>query len=246
MPRTVGEVARLRRGEVTLSGLVPGPMVVAVLGVGAKAGASTLAALLAQFLAAMAPGRVAVLDGDGTQQSQRERLGADGSGDLADLLASPHVWRSRRAIDRYLARGGAVPLLATAVDQVWSIAPDQVETAVRLLRHRFPCVVVDLHAFGHEVAARIADQVIVVGRLNWTLSATSQWLRDNRPERPPASVLTVTVGAPTAPALPEWVDMAFPTDPALGRSGPARLTRAELSTQAALEELVCKLSITWA
>lgn len=246
LPGTAGDLARLRRSEVTLAGRTVGPMVVAVLGVGAKAGASTLAALIAQCLAAMAPGRVAMLDADGTQQAQRGRLGADGSGDLAQLLSSPHLWRSRRAVHRHLAHGGSVPLLATAVDQAWSIPPEQVETAIRLLRHRFPCVVVDLHAFGHEVAARVADQIVVVGRLNWTLSATSQWLRASRPQRSAGSVLTVTVGAATSPAPPEWVDLVFPADAALGGPGPVRLADAELATQASVEELLCKLSITWA
>ncbi len=245
-PRVAAQVARLRRSEIALAGRAPAPMVLAVLGVGAKTGASTLATLVAQFLAAMSPGRVAVMDGDGAKQPQRDRLGAGADGDLAGLLASPQAWRSRRAIDRYVSHRGDVPLLAVAADAPRQMPAAYLEAAVRLLRHRYPCVVMDLPELTHELAARVADQVIVVGRLNWSLSATSRWLVANRPERAPGSVLTVAIGPDPSARLPEWVDMAFPTDAALGRPGPVRPGLLELPTQASVEEVICKLTRTWA
>jgi hypothetical protein len=245
-PRTASEVARLRRGEITLAGLSPGPMVLAFLSVGAKTGASTLAALVAQFLAAMAPGQVAMLDGDGEKSVQRIRLGADGAGDLKALLASPEAWRSRRAIDRYVAHGGRVPLLAPAVDEPWPIPDDRLAVAIRLLRHRYPCVMVDLPAIGTEVAARNADQVVVVGRLNESLQSTCRWLVANRPGRDPRSVLTATVGVRSRGRVPSYVDVAIPMDEALSPLRATNLSQLALPTRAAVEEVVCQLSITWA
>jgi hypothetical protein len=239
-----GDLPRLRRSEVALTGLAPGPMTVAVLGLGAKIGASTLAALLAHFLAAMAPGRVAVLDGDGRQQSQRTLLGTDGSGDLAALLSTPTAWQSRRAIDRYLAHGGTVPLLAPATEQYWSMSPGHTEAAIRLLRHRFPTVVVDAPAVGLELAARVADQVVVIGPRDGSVFEATRWLVANRPGRASGSVLPVIAGAagPRHAGEPETV---FPADVALRQPGTIRLATLDFATQATVEEIVVKLSVAW-
>jgi hypothetical protein len=241
--QVAGHVARLRRGEVALAGLAPAPMTLAVLGIGAKVGASTLAALLAQFLAAMAPGRVAVLDGDGRQQTQRALLATDGSGDLATLLAHPSAWQSRRAIDRYLAHGGSVPLLAPATAGYWSLASSQTEAAIRLLRHRYPTVVVDVPGVGLELPARIADQIVVIGPPGDAVTAAATWLVANRPGRPRATVVTVVAGTAGRPR-PDGPD-AFPDDVALRQPGPIRSAALDLSTAAAVEEIIFKLAATW-
>src|SRR2546422_4796931 len=63
--QTSTHLARLRRSEVQLSELSPRPTVVMVCGVASRSGTSTLAALVAQAMSALAPDRVVALDGDG-------------------------------------------------------------------------------------------------------------------------------------------------------------------------------------
>jgi Mrp family chromosome partitioning ATPase len=226
-PRSSGELARLRRGQTQLAGRSPRPMVVVVLGFTPRAGTSTLAALIARLLAALAPGRVAMLDGDGVQQSQRVVLGADDSGDLRALLAAPQAWRSRRAIDRYLAQA-SVPLLTMARDRSWSVPLDHIDQAVKLMRRRFPVVIVDLPLVSevhYEWTARAADHVILVGNQGADLDSAQDWLTSHRDRG------THIVAA----------DATIPRDPELRRSAPVRLEHLRWATLAEIEEIVARL-----
>jgi Mrp family chromosome partitioning ATPase len=226
-PRSTAELARLRRSQTSLDGRTPRPMVIVLLGFNPRAGTSTLAALIARLLAAMAPGRVAVVDGDGLQQSQRIALGADNSGDLRQLLASPQAWRSRRAIDTYLAQA-AVPLLVTAPDRSWSIPLEQIDQAVKLMRRRFPIVVVDLPLTSeaqYEWTVQTADHVILVGNSSADLDSAFSWLSTHR------SGGTHVVAA----------DATVPRDPEVRRNRPARLGHLRWPTLTAVEEIVAKI-----
>jgi hypothetical protein len=213
-----------------------------VLGVDARAGTSTVTALVAQALAALAPGRVAVLDADGVQQHQRIRLGAGQSGGLRHLLASPYAWHSRRAIDQYLDHSGAVPVLAAAADDPYSPVPsDQLDLAARLLRRRFPTIVVDLPPAYYQWAAYEADHLIAVGSASTALRQAAEWLLDHRPGRDRGSLTVVAARTPPLAPPPEDVDLVFPTHPALGEYGPVHLADIGLSTLAAVEEIVCRV-----
>jgi Flp pilus assembly CpaE family ATPase len=240
-PRLAGELARVRRTEARLAGRSPAPMVVGVLGVNAQAGTSTVTALVAQALAALAPGRVAVLDADGLQQHQRIRLGAGHSGGLRQLLTSPYVWHSRRVVDQYLDHAGAVPVLAVAsAERSEPVLSEQVDLAVRLLRRRFPTVVADLPPIYYQWAAEAADHLIVVGSASVPLRQATEWLLDNRPERDRDSLTVVAARVPFA-SPPDGVDLAFPIDPALGEYDRVRLADIALPTLAVVEEIVCRL-----
>lgn len=246
-PGLARHLARLRQSEVELIGLTPRPTVVAVLGVTGRVGASTLAALLAQAMAALAPGRVAALDGDGINQALRVRLGADGSGGLRQMLAAPQVWRMRRLVDRYLAQGAAVPVLAAAIsERGYPIRSEELEAGLQLLRRRYPIVVADLPATAVTVAAPVADHVIMVGRVGAPqLKVTRQWLTASRPGRPLSS-LTVVVPQ----SLPRWpqpvgVDVVLPRDQVLAREGVAHLGSVQLVTLATVEAITCRAVLTW-
>jgi hypothetical protein len=238
-PASIAGLARLRRAEALLAGAEPGPMVVAVMGAAANAGASTVTALLARALAALAPGQVAVVDGDGVKQSQRTLLDAGSSGGLGQLLSAAPAWRSRRAIEEQLARGGGLPVLALAAAEREWIPRDELELAVRLLRRRYPVVVADLpFGHGHYEWAVTADHVIVVGGADRALQQAASWVRANRGGR--STVVVATGMAPSARA-PRGVDVVFPTDRALTRAFGVDLVALQWSTMAAIEEIVARI-----
>jgi hypothetical protein len=62
------------------------------------------------------------------------------------MVAAPEVWRRHRFVDRYLA-SAAVPVLAAAGSEGGRpLLGSEVETALHLLRPRYPVVVADLLA----------------------------------------------------------------------------------------------------
>jgi hypothetical protein len=224
LPGSAAELARLRRSEIALAGTEPRPMTVVVGGFSPASGASTLTALVARAMAGLAPGRVAVLDADGVRQTQRQRLGAPGGGDMRHLLATPEAWRSRRVVDRFLAPA-RVPLLAVAPDGSRSIPLDQVDLALRLLRRRFPIVIVDLplsDEWHYEWTVRTADRVVGIGAPGPAYTVY-QWFTARR-----SGVQVVS---------------NFPRDNELSGPGVARLTRLQPRTLAAVEEIVQRLFV---
>ncbi|HEX5493618.1 MAG TPA: cellulose synthase operon protein YhjQ/BcsQ [Mycobacteriales bacterium] len=250
-PGLAGDLARLRGSEVELARRMPRPTLVVVVGVTGGAGASTLAALLGQSLAGLAPGRVAALDGDGVNQMLRARLGTDESGGLRQMLSAPQAWRARRRIDQYLARDGRLPLLAAAAaERGWPIRPAELEAALGLLRRRYPVVVVDLPAHtgaaGFEWAVRVADHTVVVGpaevvsldRIRQRLSGADTGATVMVPGRGAAATRAVRVARSAGVRL-------LPADPALARAGTVRPAGLRLATLAAVEEVVCRTTRTW-
>ncbi len=239
-PGLAPELARLRRSETELAGRSPRPMVLVVLGVDARVGTSTLVALLATTLAAMAPDRVAVVDGDTTQPAQRIRLGTDGTGDLRRMISSPQPWRSRRVVEQYLAQG-SVPLLAPAAGGPGApVPPDQLGVAVTRLRHRYPIIVVDLPLTAESHygwTARTADRVLLVGRPAGPLRAARNWFATSHSDR-----LLVVAAMPSGADIDRTdVDVFFPEDAALRADGPARLAQLRWPTLAAIEEIVGRI-----
>jgi hypothetical protein len=245
-----GELARLRRSEVQLAHLVPHPTLVAMLGITSHVGTSTLAALLGQALTALAPGRVAMLDGDGNNQALRTRLGTDNSGGLRQMLIEPRVWRTRRLIDQYLAQGGNATLLAAAAaERGRQLSIQELDAALVLLRRRFPVVIADLpvHAAAarYEPIALAADHVVVVGQAESSLEHARQWIVDNRPGRQAASLTVAAPQAQQAVRTSGRVDVWLPADPALARVGPVHLAGVQLQTLAAVEALACRVTTNW-
>lgn len=247
-PDLAGELARLRRTEVRLTRLAPKPTAIAVLGVTQEAGTSTLAALLSQVLTALAPGRVAALDGDGKAQALRHKLGVGDTGDLRCMLADPQVWRTRRAIDRYLASRGPTPLLAAAIaDHAHHLSTQELQAALTLLRRRFPVVIADLPAHAtarYEPIALAADHVLVVGEAGPTLARASQWVADNRSDHPSATMTVVAPGPPQAAPATRFVTEWFPVDSALV-SGTVRLGALRLATLGAVEAVTARITEAW-
>ena len=238
-PRAGAQLARLRRSEVALVGPAPAPALVGVFGAHPRAGTSTLAALLAQALAALAPGRVAVLDGDGIQQAQRDRLGCTTlppAGGLRQLTSAPQAIRSRRVVEQFVA--GQVPLLAPLPAERTPIPPPQLDTATRLLRRRFPVVVADAPVHAREWAVATADQVVIVGVPGKELITASRAIRATRRGQ---HTVTVAAASPPDGLLPREIDVAFPADSTLAPAGTVRLAALALPALAAIEELVSLL-----
>ena len=249
-PSLACQLAQLRRTELQLMAVSPRPLVVVVLGVGARSGVTTLAALLARAMAALAPGRVAALDGDGTYQALRDRLGTDGSGDLRLMLATPDVWRTRRLTERFVASRGSVPLLAAGdADRGRPLRSHELRSALSLLRRRFPVLVADLPRQAEvdrfNLAAQAADHVVLVGRKSGPpLEQARQWLRRNRTGRA-AQSLTVVVPPTSSMPSPSGIDVIFPADAALASPGIRRLAELQLSTLAAVEAITCRIAAGW-
>jgi hypothetical protein len=255
-PRTAGQLARLRRTELTLTSLTPRPTVVTLLGVTSRVGATTLTALLAQSLGVLAPGRVAALDGDGigpalgnrlsVRAAGRGRAATGPAGGLRQMLAAPEVWRRRRQVDRYLTPG-IVPVLAAASSEGGRpLRDNEVETALHLLRRRYPVVVADLPASAARVAAALADHVILVApHGSQELQQAHRWLLAHRPGRPAGSL--TTMAPPPRPRQPTvaGVDIMVPVDPALARPGRLRVCDLQLPTLAAVEAVTCRVAASW-
>jgi hypothetical protein len=255
-PRTAGHLARLRRADLALTSLTPRPTVVTLLGFAERVGTTTLAALLAQSLGALAPGRVAALDGDGTGQALGNRLGVRAAGrgraatgpagGLRQMLAVPEVWRRRRYVDRYLAPGIVPVLAAASSDGGRPLRDNEVETALHLLRRRYPIVVADLPASAALVAAALADHVILVAPSDGQgLQQAHRWLLAQRPGRPAGSLTTLApLPRPRQPTS-AGVDILVPVDPALARPGQARVGDLQLPTLATVEAVTCRVTATW-
>jgi hypothetical protein len=225
-PRTHADLARLRPPEARLATARVRPMVVVVLGINPKAGTSTVASLVARLLHGLAPGQVAVLDGDGVTQPQRLKLAADGGGDLRELLATRQDWQARRGVERYLARA-SVPLLSMAAHRELPIPLVEIDTAVTLLRRRFPIVVVDLppsHEPRYQWAGRVADQLILVGAEGDALAAAQASLTAG------GRNVQVVVACRT-----------IPRDQELAQPGPARLDRLRHTTLTAAERIITNI-----
>jgi hypothetical protein len=247
-PGLAGRLAPLRRTEVRiLDSPAVQPTLVAVLGSAPQVGVTTLAALVAQGLSALAPGRVAALDGDGRTRALTARLGAAGPAGLRQMLASPQVWRSRRAIDRYLLPGRGVPVLAAAaMERGWPLHPVELDTALHLLARRYPIVVADLPAHSAPAAARTADTVIIAGHPGAAaLHRAYQWLTADRPGRDPDSVVTVGPQPRTRRSKGLLADIGVPADPALAGRGPVGLASLRPVTLAAVEAILCRVTARW-
>lgn len=249
-PTLVGALTRIRRSETRLANLTPRSTVVAVLGVTPATGGSSLAALLAQGLAALAPGRVAAVDGDSVAPTQRARLNADLSGGLFELLSSSQAWRTRRAVDRHLAHGGTTPLLAVGQREPRRpLTAPELATAVRLVRRRYPIVVVDLPSRSPSAvidwAARQTDHIVIVGPVGSDqLRRARLWLSTVRPDNR-TSFTVVGVQSGVASVIPPGLDTVFSADPALSRPGVASLTAMQLHTVAAVSEVVARTTTMW-
>ena len=255
-PRTAGQLARLRRTEFALTGLTPRPTVVTLLGVTGRVGTTTLAALVAQSLAAVAPGRVAALDGDGTGPALGGRLGvapagrgrtATGpAGGLRQMLAAPEAWRRRRHVDRYLAPAIAPVLAAASSEGGRPLLDNEIETALHLLRRRYPIVVADLPARAARVAAELADHVILVAASDGQgLQQAHRWLLTHRPGRPAGSLTTLAPYPGSGQPTPAGIDILVPVDPALARPGQVRVSDLRLPALAVVEAVTCRVTATW-
>ena len=245
-PMLGGHLAAVRRGETRLGGIAPRPLVVAVLAVGPQPGASTLVALLAQAFAGLAPDRVAVLDADGVHQPQRFRLGTDDGGSLRQLVADPHAWRFRRTVERYLARGAGVPLLAAALPergQVLDVA--QLRAGLQVLRRRYPVVLIDVPAQASADvlawAVRAADHVIITAWDSAAAAPALQWLNGIRTDE-----AHVTVAARAAHGVARGIDVVMPDDASLAGYGQVRILELRLPALAAVEQVTARLTTSWA
>jgi hypothetical protein len=255
-PRTAGYLARLRRTELALTASTPRPTVVTLLGVTGRVGTTTFAALLAQSLEVLAPGRVAALDGDGTglalggrlgvKPADRGRTATGPAGGLRQMLAAPEAWRRRRHVDRYLAPA-IVPVLAAARSEGGlPLLDNEIETALHLLRRRYPIVVVDLPASAARVAAALADHVILVAPSHGQgLPQAHRWLLTHRPGSPAGSLTLVAPRPRSGRPTPAGIDIFVPVDPALARPGQARVCDLRLPTLAALEAVICRVAARW-
>jgi hypothetical protein len=53
------------------------------------------------------------------------------------------------------------------------------------------------------------------------------------------------MGEASARRGPDWLDLAVPADAALDQPGPLRPSHLDIRTQAAVTDLIRKLSVTW-
>jgi Mrp family chromosome partitioning ATPase len=244
-PAAGATVARLCRAESTLLSADPRPHVIAGLGARPRVGTSTLTALLAQVLSAIAPGRIAVLDADVARQPQRTLLAAGAGGDLGQLIATPAHRLSRRRVEGLVARDGSVPVLA-GVERDRALDAGQLELALSLLRRRFPIVVLDLPGDSRpEVvawAAERADHVIVVAPPDdWSVEIAS-WLAGLAAGRR-AGQVTLVGGPGGRPG--SGIDVLMPRDPVLDEGGRVSPAGLDPDTVAAVEEVAVRAVRAW-
>jgi hypothetical protein len=239
-PGLGARLSPLRRVELDLAGHTgPRPTLVAVLGVEPRVGASILAALLTQALAALAPGRVAALAATGPALAARLGARAPARADVRELLKSAATGLNRRAIDPYLAPGPHASVLTLPDPRRVDLA-----AAVRIVARRHPVVVADLPVTAAALAAT-AGAVVVVGNPHSAEPRRAyEWLRTRRPDHAAESVVTV---GPRPRRRPDgqFLDIGVPFDVALGNSGPVRLADLRTDTLTAIEAVLCQAIRPW-
>lgn len=244
-PTLGARLASVRQSEIRLADASPRPLVVAALAIGQQPGASTLVAVLAQATAGLAPDRIAVLDTDGMQQPQRFRLGTGNGGSLRHLVTDANAWRFRRTVERYLAHGTGVPVLAAALtERGQPLAIDQLRAGLHVLRRRYPVVLVDVP--GHASldvlawAVQAADHVIMVARDVTAAAPALPWLHGVRANRGPATVVIRSAEHTGA-----GFDVHLPNDPAFAGHGRVRLAELGWPALAAVERVSTRVAEPW-
>lgn len=243
-PGTGPRLARLRRTEIRLAGQHPRPTVIAVLGTAPGLGTSGFVALLAQTLHGIAESRVAVLDCDGANQPQRLKLSASPGGDVRRMLTSRSAGRVRRAVDRYLCPDAVVPLFAAAATAARGTAlhPAELLAALRLIRRRYPIVVMDvpisLTGDGPLCLVQAADHVVAMIPPGTSPAPIRAWVESVRPGT------GVTAICAHGRDVDTDVDVAIPVAGLVGPM-PVRLRAAALSLLGAVEAVALAATTSW-
>src|SRR5262249_32837237 len=95
---------------------------------------------------------------------------------------------------------------------------NEVETALHLLRRRYPIVVADLPASAARVAAVLADHVILVAAGDGRgLQEAHHWLLTHRPDQPAGSLTTVVPYPRPSPPAPAGTEIVCPVARALAQ-----------------------------
>lgn len=238
--------AQLRRFEGQARRRAVRSGLVAVLTATTTPAAMAVTGLIAEALAALAPGRVAVLDADGAGQPQRMFLGADGTGDLRRMISSPQAWRVRRSVERFVAHG-RVPVATAAVhERGRPFRTAELHSALLILRRRYPVVVAGASArLPPDVVgwtSALADHVVIaVSRTAWSVQL-QQWTYAYVGRRSPEEVTYIMVpdelGALSGNSFGPYRGVALGPDRSLAVPGPVGLSQLRLGTLAGIERVV--------
>jgi hypothetical protein len=244
-PRAAG----LRQTQLTLTTHIPRPTAIAVFGVTSGVGTTTVAALVAQGLHALAPAQVVILDGDGTAQPQRALLNAGSAGDVRAMLQSVQAHRIRRAVESFVALDGRVPLASAAGGDRRPLEPSDLLAALRLLRRRWPIAVLDLASADrpHRLATASGafDHVVIMVPRRLDPQALREWWTGPEVGRRHDEV-TIVASMPAEDEIAlagAAFDVELPFDPVL--DGPVPLEALALPTLAAVQAILARIAHGW-